>query len=432
MPTSFVRPAILLCLGTAAFSTHAAGTRTLAMGGASVTAGVSAEGAFANPALLMREQRAGRKFGFSLGMGMELRDSGAILDGLDDNQDLAEDLEAEIDNIVEQALVCDISNPDQTQTCLTGTGKLGSLAGDLDKFLRDVDSEPLDLRMSLGLGAVWPAAPIPFGVQFSVKGTVSGLADVGDGDLAYTGDLSAALTDGNLSLQEITDYAAITLNTANGTIDIGAPDEELDSEVRSTVVLRAELALSLAHQLNIAGHDIDVGITPRISKLAASTVDEKVSGDSDANNDDDDFDANKNEENSFTVDVGALYEVPQKAGLTVGGVIRNLIPESIKTKTGFKVESKPQLILSALYQKEFYLLTVDAAINEGTYDNYETQAINFGAELNKSMFSLRGGVHADLAIDAPLAFTAGLGVGVFDLGLRVSESNVEFGLQIAY
>ncbi len=432
MPNTLSRPALFLCLSTAALTVQAAdGARSTGMGGANVTAGVSAEGAFSNPALLMRDHRANRTFGFRIGMEAELRDSAALISELEDNQDLADNMETEIDSLVDLALLCDTSNPDLSQVCLNGTDALGQLAGDLDKFLKDADSEPVDARFNMGLSGAWPSARIPFGVSFNVRATATGLADVGDSDLEYTTGLSNALADGVLTLQEITDYAAISLDTGDGTINIEAPDDELTSEVRVTASTRAEIAVSMAHQLTLGGRDIDVGITPRFSRLTATNTTENVSDD---NSTDvaDEFEENENEKSSFTLDVGAAYALPERAGLTVGGVIRNLIPESIRTKNGYEVESTPQVIVSALYEKPAYVLTADLALNEGTYDNFDTQMLNLGAEWNKNLFSVRTGLHADLSIDEPLAFTVGLGVGVVDLGLRLSESNAELSFQIAH
>jgi len=171
-----------------------------------------------------------------------------------------------------------------------------------------------------------------------------------------------------------------------------------------------------------------VGFTPKLSSVLATNA---VESDDSTVDTEDALEANEVQEISLTADVGAAYAVPQKPGLTVGGLIKNLIPQTITTNDGFEIETTPQLVASVLYETEQFTATADASLNEAKYDNVPSQVIAAGAEKTFGIVDLRAGLQADLAINKPVSLTLGLGVGILDLALQVSDSNVGFGIQLA-
>lgn len=418
------------CLALLAGTATANDIRALGMGGAAVSAGQGVNGAMANPALLGTYRNSGVT-SFRISMSVEARDSAEIIGNLEENEALIDDVNSAVDEVLGRTLSCDPVFAAASDVCLDNTGTLGALAADLGALLADIDREPFDFRAGGAIGFAIANSPTPFALDFSTTVTATGLAVISDSDRSYVDDISDALGDDVLTQGEILDNASISLSDSGTSVVIGLPDDILDSELEGSAVVRAQVALSLSRRVEFGDYEVNLGVTPRLSLVSVGNFGQSINED-DTSTARDNFDASENEETTFTVDIGATTLLPQNRDIRVGGVIRNLIPESIESETGFEVESTPQLIVSAMYQREHIILTADAAINEARYDNFETQPLSIGGEFSGGPLKLRLGVSNDFSDSGnSTSFALGLGIGFFDIGVRASESNLHAGMQIA-
>lgn len=404
--------------------------RALSMGGAAISAGKGVNGAVANPALLSTYRNTGVTT-FRTGFSGEVRDTAQIITDLDENEQLIDDLGDAIDRVLNQPLNCNPILAAANNVCLVDSGGLGSLAADLRGMLNNVNGAPFDARALGGIGFAVADSPIPFAVNFATIVTATGVADISNNDLGYVNNISNALADNTITQGEILENASISIAPSNTSLEIALPDNILDSELAGSAVVRAQLSLSLSRRIDFGDYEINFGVTPKVSSLRVGNIRQAINED-DSSAASDAFDASENEETTYTMDIGATMLLPQNNDFRVSGVIRNLIPESIESSTGFKVETTPQLIVSTLYQREQFALTADLAINEARYDNVETQTLNIGAELVNGPVSLRLGAANDFSSSRnEPTYSVGLGFGFFDIGIRASDFAVQTGMQIA-
>ena len=414
--------------------------RTYALGGSTVADGRGAHGALQNPASLVAMQRRGERFHLQLGAAVDARDHAGLIDiARDDaNEDLADDLDAEIDRLSGSALACDLAQdpPDDT-VCVTGTDRLADLAGDARRLLDDVDGEPVSGLASLGAGFAFTGTGLPFALHAGARGTVRARADVGAGDRAYVDSLSRALRDG-LTAGEIRDgelAAQARYDVQEGTITFTDPAEIIASTADTATLVRTQLAVSIGSHLTIGTNGIDIGVTPKFSRLTAygRTVELSDAFDEAAESLGDQIEGTETEESSFTVDVGmstALTRVPVR----VAAVIRNLLPESIETDTGFRFDTDAQLVVGAHLQAGIASITADAAVNEADVDGIATQPVALGLELGNGLFAARLGLGADLGRDDDeTALSAGVKLGPLEIGGRITGvERGQFGAQLAF
>ena len=130
--------------------------RAMGLGGSAIAKGHGTHGVLDNPATLMRQQRDGETAQIHAGFGADIRDRGAIIDTLmdDDNQDLADDIESEVDALSGAPVQCIPGAPGNTvdTVCLSGTAGLGNLAGDALDLLDTIDGEQVQAQLTGTLG----------------------------------------------------------------------------------------------------------------------------------------------------------------------------------------------------------------------------------------------------------------------------------------
>jgi len=404
--------------------------RALSMGGAAISAGQGVNGAFANPALLGTYRNRGVTT-FRTGFAGELRDNAQIISDIDEHEQLIDDLSDAVDAILSRPLNCNPLLAADNNVCLVDNGGLGSFAADLRDLLTDINGEPFDARATGGIGFAMASSNIPFAINFATSVTATGIAEISNNDLGYVNNISSALADNTITQGEIIANSSISVAPSNTSLLIDLPDNILDSDLVGSAVVRAQLSVSLAGRFDYGDYEINFGVTPKISSLRVGNIRQSINEDN-TSSARDAFEASENDQTSYTVDIGATMLLPQNNDIRVSGVIRNLIPETIESATGFEVETTPQLIVSAMYQREQFALTADLALNEASYDNFETQTLNFGGELSNGPVSLRFGASNDFSASRnPATLAVGLGIGNFDIGVRASESTVQTGMQIA-
>lgn len=234
------------------------------------------------------------------------------------------------------------------------------------------------------------------------------------------------------------DAIAMADTTAVGTVAIGL----------------MEAGVAFAGYTNFLGQNITIGVTPKIQSYLTYTYVEAIN-----NFDFKDYDKNKTSDNSFNVDVGAVWFYgPWRFAAAGKNLIKNEI-ETAKVDVVFKDSQKrgtnfgsksyqynyeltPTYTAGVAFMMNYFILTADMDLNEqerfiGLDDN--VQMFRAGAEIDLLyQIQVRGGYKKDLAGTYDDAFTAGIGFSPlnmfhFDLAAIYSvDSTYGVSLNMAY
>lgn len=411
--------------------------RSIALGGSAIAHGQGAHGALENPASMMEMKRAGERIHFRFGFSAEVRDSGDVIDTLsdDDNNGLISDIEAQVEELSTRDVLCDPIFGNAEDVCVTDTQSVSDLATQLLELVESVDGESLDMQASADLGMAFTQAGYPFAVNVRIMATGSGSPAIAETDKDYVEELANLLDNNTLTLDEVRNSTYIEADALGIPLSVQQPEDVLQSEGTGSVLVRTQLGISAAKTLTMSGFTVDAGITPKFSRLTASSLDVSVVDEfnDDADPIQDRFEDSETSESSFTFDVGASMAL-SSFPVRIATVIRNVIPESIKTENGFEFETTPQLIVGAVFKTDLLSITGDLALNKAKQDNFESQKISLGVELGYKKLALRGGISHDAArSDDAAAITMGFGLGPLQVGARLSEfKSMEGSAQLSY
>ncbi|OOE88040.1 conjugal transfer protein TraF [Salinivibrio sharmensis] len=232
-----------------------------------------------------------------------------------------------------------------------------------------------------------------------------------------------------------------TLGLIEGAVlpDIDPSDFGLTSKPNSNATIIAagisELGVALATNLELAGQRVAVGLTPKLQRF--NTYNYGVSVD-DYDTDDWNDSRYREEDNTFNIDVGAVWQTgPYRVGLAGKNLISNDVDTVTSSTTGhsFTYEVGPQFTLGSAFVSDFVTLAADLDLNKkkgfkGSLDvDDDTQFFRVGAEFDAfGHAQLRTGYRADLEDNVDNAFTLGLGlspfgVANFDIAASIIDSN---------
>jgi len=426
----------LVATVTSATGAHAADARAMALGGSVIANGKGAHGALANPAALMHNHRDGHRFALSFGANIEIRDDAGLIDiATDDaNDSLESDIDDAVNDIDVSALECDPQTAEDETTCLSGLDALASLSSRALGIIDTIDNEVVAAQGEAGLGMAFYDFRFPYALHLQTRATGRGKLRASETDRAYFGNYQSTLDDGTLTFGEINDSAEFTINPNGGSVDVLRPEDVLTSEGNGGALTRVTFGASVATTVNIGTHAVDLGVTPKFSQLRAQGIDISLRDefDSEAEALEDRFGDSEVSESSFTFDVGATLQLDE-APVRVAAVLRNVVPESIESESGFEFETTPQFIVGGVYQFSFGNVNADLAINEADVDSFPTQVFALGAEFHRGAFAVRTGINHDMARDAArTGFSLGLGLGPVEIAARTSGiEHMQAGLQLA-
>ncbi|MEE9333842.1 MAG: conjugal transfer protein TraF [Granulosicoccaceae bacterium] len=424
------------CLVTLLFSGNVAAldARSIALGGSTISNGSGVHGALENPATLMHLQNLGERAHFQMGASVDLRDSANVADIVDENPDLVDDFETEIDALSGQTVSCDIITANADTVCLTDTAELGALSASALNILNTIDGQNLGGQAAFDIGFAKTNSSIPFGIHLRVMATGIATPNVADSDKNYTSVIADTLSDDILTFGEISDNIEYAVETTGLSLSLRQPEDTFESTAEVAALLRTQLGISLARTFTVNGHNYDIGITPKFSKLEAGFIDVDVADQFTENNESlsDQFENSNTESNSTTFDFGVSTQLTNRP-IRVAAVLRNAISESISL-ANYTFETTPQLILGGSYQLPNATINADLALNKAKLDNLESQKIGLGIEWQKSSIAIRAGISHDAARDdSATALSLGLGLGPLELGTRLTDTNEgQFGLQLAF
>lgn len=408
--------------------------RSAALGGSAIANGTGVHGALENPSSLMRMQRDQQRFHIHLGVSTDIQDDAGLIDAAIDNESLAEDLETEIDAISGRVITCPITSTPET-VCLNDTQRLANLSQTVLDIMNRADNKPIKASATADFGVAYTASALPIAMHYRQSVTGRAQSDIVDADLAYVDTFATVLADDVLTFDELTNAVPLTISDDGQTLSVSQPEDELQSDAQSSALIREQMGLSLATSFEIAGLNLDFGVTPKFSELRSSSLNTSIGErfDDEAESLQDQFEANEVIDNSFNIDVGASANLDFMP-IRVSVVARNLIKESIKTREDFVFETTPQLIVGGAFQLNSLTLSADLALNEAKLDNLETQIMALGVEFSNPLFALRAGISHDNARTADAtALSLGFSLGPLHIGGRITErESAQAGAQLAF
>ncbi|MEI2564517.1 conjugal transfer protein TraF [Vibrio metoecus] len=249
----------------------------------------------------------------------------------------------------------------------------------LNRYLDDLaDDKPLAVTAGIGLAVALPMDAVS--LNFFTRGyaEVIGKANVAD----KTG------------------------NTAN---DVQSRYE--NSDVDLTAFGYTEVGIAIAKQVVLAGQTVALGVTPKVQQLR--TYQQNVSVKSFEL---DNYDQSEVKDNSFNLDMGAVWLLDQ---YRLGVVAKDLFAKDIQTmnkNNTYKLDT--QVTVSASYVSNFFVAAIDLDVTKQRRfngDNDDTQFMRFGIEGNAWHWAqLRAGYEVDLQNSLANSVSVGLGISPGD------------------
>lgn len=370
--------------------------RSMAMGGAGVAAGTSANAGFFNPALLA----AGRKGeDFSLEfpiVGMRVADRDDMLSSLDDFQSAnhIDNFSSAVDQWNAATTPGELSVA-KDAVVTTGRALVGGFGTLSNKALQG----------EFNAGAVIGVPSQRFGASLIVSSRALGgaLLDVTQSDVDNVNEVIDALESNNVS----------------GVVDSNGklidPTQNLTSSVQGRGLVMSEAGIALAHEFSVAGAPIALGITPKVVQV--NTFDYKA----DIDTADITVDQGEKKYTDFNFDIGALHRYSN--GWSTGLVVKNVIPHEYTTLLANKVKVDPQMRLGLAYEWKAVTFATDLDLMENDPAGFDgpTQYLALGVELNAWDFAqLRLGYRHNISDTDTSTAALGLGVSPFGVHLDVA------------
>ncbi len=201
------------------------------------------------------------------------------------------------------------------------------------------------------------------------------------------------------------------------------------SDVDLTAFGYTEVGLAVGKQVVLGGQTVALGVTPKVQQLRTYQDNASVKS-----FDLDDYDKSEVKDNSFNLDMGAVWLIDQ---YRVGIVAKDLFAKDIQTQNRnntYKLDT--QIAVSGSYVSDFFIAAVDLDLTKQRRfngDNDDTQFMRFGVEGNAwGWAQLRAYYEVDLQNSLDNSVSVGLGVSPWDVvsldlaGSYVSDN--QFGL----
>ncbi len=184
------------------------------------------------------------------------------------------------------------------------------------------------------------------------------------------------------------------------------------SDVDLTAFGYTEVGLAVGKQVVLGGQTVALGVTPKVQQLRTYQDNASVKS-----FDLDDYDKSEVKDNSFNLDMGAVWLIDQ---YRVGIVAKDLFAKDIQTQNRnntYKLDT--QIAVSGSYVSDFFIAAVDLDLTKQRRfngDNDDTQFMRFGVEGNAwGWAQLRASYEVDLQNSLDNSVSVGLGVSPWDV-----------------
>ena len=412
---------VLLATNVGAVPFGAFDPRSLAMGGAGVASGTSANAAYYNPALLSMyktRKEIGRNSRFIFPTATaKATEAWEALATIED-----ENLEQNLVDAINAFPPLSQANSQDAQVVLDAAAELQD---NLDELLDGPIHADANIGTILGIGHKQEGGSF----IINVRGVGSGVIDNFAADVALLEDYVEAM-----QFVESNGAAGAPhpeLFDANGNL-IDQTDN-LSSIATGAGLLITELGVAVSKLFEIANRDIAIGITPKILRVITYDVTaDATTGDTNtAKSDDEDWDVN--------LDVGVAHQFNSqwRAGL----IFKNIVPLSYTSDLGTEMKLDPQVRAGVAYYSPWglYALDLDLIANDPVVYGSESQELALGGEWRVyRMFQLRAGIAKNLQgvgdSGDPL-YSLGLRWdfgGILDLTYALGTGSEAAGIQLGY
>ena len=387
--------------------------RAMAMGGAGVAAGTSANASFYNPALLAAA-RSSEDFSLEFPVvGARVADPDQLINSLDDYQN------ANYPDAFSAAI--NQWNAASSQAELVAARDAVVASGqNLVSGLSSLSNKDLQTQLNAGMVVGIPSKH--WGTAFYVNARADGgaLVDITQSDL-----------DSINSVIDTVQKLDLTGLSNSSTVQLPDPTTSLTSAVEARGAVISEVGVSLAREFAVAGNTVALGITPKYMKITTFDYREHV------DTADVTLDQGKKSYNDFNIDVGLAhdYGTNWKTGL----VVKNIISKDYTTALGNSIQLDPQARWGIAYsgQMATVALDVDLLKNKATGLDPASQYVALGAEFNVLDFlQLRAGYRYNISDSDTSSAAVGLGLSPFgvhmDLAVEGSDREVGVGFQLGF
>jgi len=383
--------------------------RSIAMGGAGVASGNSANAVFFNPSLLAqytsRKHRA-RNSSYVFPV--------ASLSVSKVAEDIADLAGSNPEQMLSDSIAAYNANPTQISAAEGVLTASRNLQNDLDPIANESVFFDGMVGMVIGIGDRREGGAFVISRRFVGDGIAEQtaadkqlLADYIEGlDFIVSAGVSGAphpeLFDGNGNLLDQTN------NLTSSAIGRG--------------LLLTELGIAMSWGIELFRNKIDVGFTPKFVQGTAyeynGTLGSSQLGTTERKEDKD---------WQFTLDVGVSKAVNDK--LKLGLVMKNLVPLNFDTQSGGSIRIQPQLRAGAAYRTAkwgYWALDVDVLENKSIGGGDNTQYLSLGGEYFVNTWALRAGYKQNIVGRGDFAkgvFTMGTGYRFMAVNLDVAYIN---------
>ena len=385
-------------------SALAAGTwydaRNDAMGGTGFASSTWSSAVLANPALMTKAKPEDNVSVIFPSAGVQVTDKDKLINKVDDITDSVDRYKEVIDNLT-------------FADYLRGYPELKAAAGDMANQLDDLKGDKAHGTAGVAFAVTVPNETLPFAFITKAYGTASVQANVVDSDITYL------------------------RGVANGTvIPVPGDQDKLSSSGHGLAALVTDYGVALAHEFDVAGHPVSVGVTPKLQKTWLYNYTASIYNFDKSNINNSQY---RSSDTGFNIDAGIATDFGEHWTLGVTG--QNLISRDIDTKTveGYRdtYQIRPLVTSGLAWNYGAFTLAGDVDLTQTKRFKSEesSQYAGVGAEYRVlDWLALRAGYRADMKSNDTNVFTAGLGVSPFnntvhlDLAGSVGDDNTWGGM----
>lgn len=408
---------------------------SMAMGGTGVGIARPGTAAFFNPALLS-VTRDEDDFALELPIiGARVFDPADLEDQIDRAQTAVDQLDISIQAVE--------SNP-------TASGNFSAVATNttnLNRTLQNMDNQPLEGELGVGMAVGIPSKKFAFGLFFNVGAIIQFVSHYADAN-----DLNALSADAQIIEDCRTNSATCQSNASNLTLItvdsvtnpttanvLFDPNTDLDSTADLRGLYIGEVGIAVAKDFG----EYSIGITPKYVRV--DTYDYRAAID-DADSSDADADDYKKSYKTFNLDVGiARTRERWRFGAAIKDVLtkefetaqKDRLPGDAYAARGGAITMKPRLRIGTSYDVDWAVFAADFDVtqNDSVGSGGDSQLLALGAEFDAwRVLQLRLGYRADLENSERSVPSAGLGLSIFGVHLdaAVAANSNEIGAALQF
>lgn len=407
-------------------------SRGLAMGGTAVASGTTAQAQFYNPALLSfndNDEDDGHDGRISFpNLVVQLSEStNTAIDAVDEGLD--EQLSDAINNFN--------LNPGSESA-----GPVALAARDLDAFLDDLGNQDLTIDAFLGFSVSEPSKRE--GGAFFI-----GLRALGAGTSAISAEDRSLLESYIAAMESLAAGGPVDPALLDDNGNLRDPVDELTSNGDVSALAIAEWGVALAHEFELFGQDISLGITPKLMMVDAYRNTLDVGGNVDSlDNQAARFSDSQKTHLTFNADLGiaAVFADHYRVGISVKDALSKEFstrqgedPETGEPLPELNVTLKPRSRMGIAYVNERFTLGMDYDLHESTPLANEAphQDLSLGMEYHLlDSLALRAGYRQDQTKVRADVVSGGIGYqwrrAVFELSYAKNSEFEAGSLQFAW